>query len=62
MGFCATSRTTQIHEIMANTQPLQAACDALIEAALEAGGEDNATCVMIRVKAEDGDVPLASNN
>ena len=37
---------------------LQAACDALIEAALDAGGEDNATCVLIRVKREDGDDPL----
>jgi serine/threonine protein phosphatase PrpC len=51
-----------IYAILANTQPLQAACDALIEAALDAGGEDNATCIMIRVKAEDGEGPHASNN
>ena len=52
----------QIHEILTNTQPLQAACDKLVEAALDAGGEDNATCIMIRVKLENGDNPLTSSN
>ena len=52
----------QIHDILANTQPLQDACDKLIESALDAGGEDNATCVLIRVKLEDGDNPVSSNN
>src|SRR5271167_3912858 len=40
----------QIHEIVANCHPLQLACDRLIDAALEAGGEDNATCVLIRAR------------
>jgi protein phosphatase len=52
----------QIHEILANTHPLQAACDKLVEAALDAGGEDNATCVLIRACPADGDHPLTSNN
>ncbi len=52
----------QIQDIMANTHPLQAACDKLIEAAIDAGGEDNATCIMIRVKLENGDSPLTSSN
>jgi len=51
----------QIHDILANTQPLQAACDAVIEGALDAGGEDNATCILIRVKPEDGDKPPATS-
>ena len=52
----------EIHDILANTQPLQAACEKLVESALEAGGEDNATCIIIRVKPEDGENPLTSNN
>jgi serine/threonine protein phosphatase PrpC len=52
----------QIHDILANTKPLQAACDKLIECALEAGGEDNATSVLIRVKSVEGDKALARSN
>src|ERR1017187_514187 len=48
----------EIHKILATTHPLQAACDKLVEAALDAGGEDNATCVLIRACPEDGDHPL----
>jgi PPM family protein phosphatase len=51
-----------IHDILANAPSLQSACDTLIESALAAGGEDNATCVLIRVKREDGDDPLNSSN
>jgi serine/threonine protein phosphatase PrpC len=52
----------QIHDVLANTHPLQAACDELIGAVLDAGAEDNATCVMIRVHPEDGDYPLTTSN
>ncbi len=52
----------QIHDILANTQPLQAACDKLIEAALDAGGEDNATCIMIGVSQENGDSASSGSN
>ncbi len=52
----------QIHDILANTKPLQAACDAVIEAALDAGGEDNATCILIGVRRENEDVPTTSSD
>ena len=52
----------EIHDILASTKPLQTACDTLIETALAAGGEDNATSVLIRVRIEDGDIPLISTN
>jgi protein phosphatase len=52
----------QIHDILANSELLQAACDKLIEAALDAGGEDNATCILIRVTGQDiGKTPASSN-
>ena len=43
---------TQIHEILRDAPSLQAACDRLIDLSLDAGGEDNATCILIRVKEE----------
>jgi protein phosphatase len=52
----------QIHEVLRSAPSLQAACDELIQLAIDAGGEDNATCVLIRVKAENSDAPLTSNN
>jgi protein phosphatase len=52
----------EIHQILADTKPLQAACDRLIDCALEAGGEDNATSVLIRVFVEGTDkIPTSSN-
>lgn len=52
----------QIHDILATAPSLQGACDAMIEAALEAGGEDNATCILIRVKREESSPGLTSTN
>lgn len=52
----------QIQNILSHTTPLQTVCDKLIEAALEAGGEDNATCLLILVRSEAGDNPLSSSN
>ncbi len=40
----------EIRSILLQLPSLQAACDTLIDAANEAGGEDNSTCVLIRVK------------
>jgi protein phosphatase len=52
----------QIQDILAAGPSLQAACDAMIEAALDAGGEDNATCILIRVKRDESSPGLASTN
>ncbi len=40
----------EISSILLQLPALQAACDTLIDAANEGGGEDNATCVLIRVR------------
>ena len=39
----------EIRSILLQLPSLQAACDTLIDAANEGGGEDNSTCVLIRV-------------
>ena len=52
----------QIHDILATSHSLQDACNRLIDAALAAGGEDNATCVLIGVKKEDSGIRLAIPN
>ncbi len=39
----------EISSILLQLPSLQAACDTLIDAANEGGGEDNSTCVLIRV-------------
>ncbi len=52
----------QIHEVLRDAPSLQAACDSLIDLAINAGGEDNATCVLIRVRQENGESLLASAN
>ncbi len=41
---------TEIRSILLQLPSLQAACDTLIDAANEGGGEDNSTCVLIRVR------------
>ncbi len=40
----------EIRNILLQLPSLQAACDTLIDAANEGGGEDNSTCVLIRVR------------
>jgi|SRR5579862_3567210 len=40
----------EIRTILTQLPSLQAACDTLIEAANEGGGEDNSTCVIVRVR------------
>lgn len=52
----------QIHDVLHSASSLQTACDQLIELALDAGGEDNATCILIRVKTEASERPLVNPN
>jgi PPM family protein phosphatase len=52
----------QIHAILASSGSLQAACDTLIDSALTAGGEDNATCLLISVKGDESKDPLNNVN
>jgi len=40
----------EIRSILLQLPSLQAACDTLVDAANEGGGEDNSTCVLIRVR------------
>jgi serine/threonine protein phosphatase PrpC len=40
----------EIQTILLQLPSLQAACDTLVEAANEGGGEDNSTCMLIRVR------------
>jgi serine/threonine protein phosphatase PrpC len=40
----------EIRNILLDLPSLQAACDTLIDAANEGGGEDNSTCLLIRVR------------
>jgi protein phosphatase len=42
----------QILEIIQHAPSLQAACDALVEAARTGGGSDNITCVLLRFCAQ----------
>ncbi len=46
----------EIRTILLQLPSLQAACDTLIDAANEGGGEDNSTCVLIRVR--NGTAPV----
>ena len=50
MACCAMSRTTEIRDILLQVPSLKAACTTLIDAANEGGGDDNSTCVLVRVR------------
>ena len=50
----------EIRDILVQLPSLQAACDTLIDAANEGGGEDNSTCVLIRVR--NGAASVESGN
>jgi len=43
---------TEIRDILLQVPSLKAACTALIDAANEGGGDDNSTCVLVRVRNE----------
>ena len=44
----------EMRNILLQLPSLEAACQTLIDAANEGGGEDNATCVLVRVRNEKG--------
>lgn len=44
----------EIRNILQQLPSLQAACDTLVDAANEGGGEDNSTCVLVRVVDDAG--------
>ena len=57
----------EIKSILLQLPSLQAACDTLIDAANEGGGEDNSTCLLIRVRnsaasPKNADAPSDSGN
>src|SRR5215831_19930647 len=52
----------RMHDIIAGAPTLKAACDSLIDTAIDAGGEDNATCILVRVKGEESSPGLISSN
>lgn len=47
----------EIKNILSQITSLQVACDTLIDAANQGGGEDNATCVLLRVRNFNGTKP-----
>lgn len=49
-GICTMLEDPEIERIMARTQSPQECADALVEAALDAGGYDNATAVVVDVE------------
>jgi PPM family protein phosphatase len=48
-GMCGQVDDPLIHQIVMTAASAQAACDALINAANDAGGPDNITAVLIEV-------------
>lgn len=47
----------EIRNILSQIPSVQAACDTLVDAAIEGGGEDNATCLLIKVRNLNGNGP-----
>jgi protein phosphatase len=45
------TRDPQMAQIIADHDDAQQACDALVQAANEAGGEDNITAILVRCDA-----------
>jgi protein phosphatase len=48
---------SEIKAILSQIPSLQSACDMLVDAANEGGGEDNATCLLLRVRNFNGTGP-----
>ena len=48
---------SEIKAILSQIPSLQGACDTLVDAAIEGGGEDNATCLLLRVRNFNGSSP-----
>jgi PPM family protein phosphatase len=50
-GLTGMVEDTRIHQIVVAAPSPQAACDALVDAANAAGGEDNVTVILVKVEA-----------
>jgi PPM family protein phosphatase len=50
-GLTGMVEDTRIHQIVVEAPSPQAACDALVDAANAAGGEDNVTVILVKVEA-----------
>jgi protein phosphatase len=61
-GVLRHMEDNQIHDVLQDVPSLKAACDRLVDLALDAGGEDNATCILIRVKRDESNPGLSSAN
>jgi protein phosphatase len=46
----------EIVNVLVQLPSLQAACDTLIDIANEGGGEDNSTCMLVRVRSGEGKI------
>jgi len=56
-GILRHVEDSEIQTILSQIPSLQSACDMLVDAALDAGGEDNATCMLLRVRNFNGTGP-----
>jgi protein phosphatase len=53
-GILRHVEDSEIQSILSQIPSLQIACDMLVDAANEGGGEDNATCLLLRVRNFNG--------
>lgn len=61
-GLSSMIRSDQIKEVLAAEEDAQTTADSLVDAANEAGGEDNITVVIIDIGAEDGAAPATTEH
>ncbi|HWC13589.1 MAG TPA: Stp1/IreP family PP2C-type Ser/Thr phosphatase [Actinomycetota bacterium] len=61
-GLSSMIRAEQIREVLGSGADAQATADRLVEAALEAGGEDNITVVVVDIGAEGSTAPATTEH